>query len=781
MMASDEVPIPTTEPEAGGEPPKGVPPRIEILVDAGESARYRITIENLNGDPTIQSGETVRVSVPDGSANIAAESARAPVLAPPGVGRLGRFTQETAAQFSARTAGLQALARRIALPAGMVFFGLSVVIYLLTRLVGLADFPIYFFADEAVQTVLAADLFRDNFFDYDKVFLPTYFRNVYQYNLSVSVYLQLLPYLFFGKSVLVTRGVSVLVSLLVPLSVGLALRDIYKVPYWWAGGLVVSLAPAWFLHSRTAFETVLATSLYATFLYLYLLYRHRSPRYLYAVLILAALTFYSYSPAQLYLGVTAILLLISDARYHWQNRQLAVRGGLLLLLLALPYLRFRFQHSLAVDEHLRQLGSFWVSDDLTTQEKLGRYLREYLYGLSPGYWFVPNEQDLSRHVMFGYGHLIRATMPFMVLGLVLTLKEIRQPGYRVLLAAFIAAPAGAALVQIGITRMLVFIVPASLLITLGISQTLVWLERIRLPRRVLATGLFLLLSFGNASMLGDALINGPTWYENYGLHGMQYGARQVFGALKDYLEIAPRTDVVFSHTWANGTDLLARFFLADPLPLEMISIEAYLQEARPIEDETLFVLPEYEYRKAFESGKFTDFRVQQMIYYPNGQPGFYFVQMRYVDQIDEILAAERAARAELLEGTVSLADEPVQVRYSMLDMGEVESVFDGDDFSVARTLEANPFVLEVSFPEPRLLNGFDIIIGAANGELRIYLYSSQDAEPIEVVRPFAGSVENPTATVSFDEAITAQVVQIEVHDHTQGEIGHVHVWELVFR
>ncbi len=650
-MPNEEVPNPPAAPEGESQPSQGVPPRIEILVDAGEKARFRITIENLNGEPTLTPGETIRIAIPEGGATVAAEVVRAPAPSPR-VGRLSAYGLAAAAQFRARTMGLQALARRIALPAGMVFFGLSAVVYLLTRLIGLADFPIYFFTDEAIQTVLAADLVRDNFFDYEKVFLPTFFRNVYQYNLSVSVYLQVLPYLFFGKSVLVTRGVSVLVSLLVPITVGLSLRDIYKIPYWWAGALVISLVPAWFLHSRTAFETVLAVSFYAAFLYAYLLYRNRSPWYLYAALVLGALTFYSYSPAQLYMGVTAVLLLVSDIRYHWQNRRLALRGGLLLVLLALPYLRFRFQHNLALEEHLRQLGSYWVSTDLTVQEKLTRYLREYIFGLSPGYWFVPNDRDLGRHIMFGYGHLPRATLPFMVLGLALALKEIRQPSYRVLLAAFLAAPAGAALVEVGITRMLVFVVPASLLITLGISQALVWIERFRLPRRALAVGLFTLLSFGSFSMLRDALVNGPVWYEDYGLHGMQYGGRQVFTALEDYLEIAPRTKVVLSTSWANGADLLARFFLPDPLPVEMNSIDAYLQEARPIEDETLFVLPVYEYQKAVESGKFTDLRVQETIYYPNGQPGFYFFQMRYVDQIDEILAAERAARSALLEETI---------------------------------------------------------------------------------------------------------------------------------
>ena len=159
-------------------------------------------------------------------------------------------------------------------------FGLAIAVYLLTHLVGLTRFPIYFFSDEAIQTVAAANLVRDNLRDEEGTFLPTYFKNGPYYNLSTSVYSQVLPYLIFGKSVYTTRGTSVLISLLAAISISLMLRTIFKVPYWWAGVLLISIAPAWFLHSRTAFETVLIVSFYAMFIYAYLLYRYRSPHYM---------------------------------------------------------------------------------------------------------------------------------------------------------------------------------------------------------------------------------------------------------------------------------------------------------------------------------------------------------------------------------------------------------------------------------------------------------------------------------------------------------------------
>ena len=432
----------TTQPEAG------TAPRLQITVDGGRGARYRITIESLDGEGVPVAEQVVLVSPEEDQ-----ESGLA-VVYEVVISAAGRPEARPAAKpiagFGVNLQRLrdrwQAVADRNALKPGMVFFGLALMVYLLTRLIGLESFPIYFFTDEAIQTVLAADLVRDNFFDHDKVFLPTYFRNVYQYNLSTSVYLQVIPYLLFGKSIFVTRATSALVSLLAPLAVALSLRDVFKLRYWWSGALVVAIAPAWFLHSRTAFETVIATAFYAVFLYFYLLYRYRSPRYLYAALVMAALTFYSYSPAQIYIGVTCLLLLLSDARYHWQNKRTALRGLGLILLLAVPYLRFRFQFDQALSEHLNQLGSYWVAD-ISVGEKVSRYFREYLYGLSPGYWFVPNDTDLNRHVMKGYGHLFRPTIVFLVLGLVQAVRNIRSASYRTILIAFIAAPAGAAVVQ----------------------------------------------------------------------------------------------------------------------------------------------------------------------------------------------------------------------------------------------------------------------------------------------------------------------------------------------
>ena len=45
---------------------------------------------------------------------------------------------------------------------------------------------------------------------------------------------------------------------------------------------------------------------------------------------------------------------------------------------------------------------------------------------------------------------------------------------------------------------------------------------------ITAGALFVVLSGASLWMLRDALTKGPLWFGDYGLYGMQYGAKQLF-------------------------------------------------------------------------------------------------------------------------------------------------------------------------------------------------------------------------------------------------------------
>jgi 4-amino-4-deoxy-L-arabinose transferase-like glycosyltransferase len=768
--------------EAGSSPtvqpltPKEAVTQVNLSLHVEPGMRLRITVEALPGSgesSQYASGKTVYVDASkDVNSNVIAISL--PVGA--------ETVRQPVVSFNRIGTGLRNLTRAWPYSLAATLFGLSLLIYLAVRLVGLTDYPIYFFADEAIQTNLAADFLRDNFKNAAGEFLPTYFYNVDKYSLSTTVYLQALPYLLFGKSAFVARAVSVLVSLLAAVSVGLILRDIFELPYWWSATLLLSILPAWFLHSRTAFETVTMVSFYAAGLYFYLLYRYRSPRYLFASLALFALAFYSYNPGQLVVTLSGVLLLLSDVRYHWQNRRTGLLGLGLLILLALPYLRFQHDHPAALQDHLITLGSYLIQP-LSWQEKFSRLINEYLYGLSPGYWFVVNERDLTRHLMKGYAHLNGILFPFAALGMGVAVSHPRSSAHRAVLIAFLAAPSGAALVNIAVTRALVMVIPATLLIALGLITFLNWLgkKRPRFSQRSLSLTLFAMLGLVNLYMTWDALHNGPTWYTDYGLAGMQYGGEQLFRTVAEYRDQNPEAQIMVSPSWANSADVIARFFLGDPLPVQIGTINDYMIHRLPLEVNRVFVMTPEEFESASSSGKFTDIRVERILPYPNGLPGFYFVALRYSDNVDEILAVEQEARRQLQEGQYTFDGQQVTVRYSMLDMGQIQDIWDGSKRSVARTLEANPFVIEWDFPRARTFNQFSIVIGDTTVRIEASVYSSEDAQPEKYIAELKGSVQEPEVIFNFGKTMTVRKLHLEVYDLRQGEPGHVHIWEIKFQ
>jgi hypothetical protein len=661
----------------------------------------------------------------------------------------------------------------------VTLFLLALALFLVTRLVRLERFPIYFFTDEAVQTVLAADFLRHGLRDKAGRLLPTYFQNGVYYNLSVSVYLQAITYKLFGFSIFWTRATSALVALTGTAAVGLTLRDVFRLRYWWAGTLLLSLTPAWFLHSRTAFETVIAVSFYAWTLYFYLLYRHRHPLFLLPALVMAALAFYSYAASQFAIVATAGLLGVSDLRYHWRHRKVLLAGALVVAVMALPYVRFRLSQPDEVYLHLRTLNSYWLRHDLTVIDKLQRFGREYAYGLSPKYWYWPdNTRDLVRHQMKGWGYIWLPTLPLGALGLGICLRKIASPAHRAIVLAALAAPVGGAIVAVGVTRVLIFVVPAALLTAIGLESVLALVAR-RMRYEVVAVLTFAVLAAANVHLLRSALNDGPTWYTNYGLFGMQYGAPQIADAVDEELAASPGTHVVISPNWTNGGDVVFRFLLHDDPRVRLDSLDLYRERKLSLSDDLLFVLPKEEYTNAAVAPSF-DVRVERVLPYPDGTDGFYFVRARYSALAGIIAQLEREERRKPVTENVVIGGEEVVVTHSRFDGGSAQALFDGDTFTVARTQEANPGLYDLTFPSAHAFRGLRLVMGSHKFAVTVRLYEDADSPAVATyTQQYPDPGPDPTVELTFPDAPAGvRKVSIEIQVPTPGFDGHLHVREM---
>jgi hypothetical protein len=671
--------------------------------------------------------------------------------------------------------------RPLSLDTGL--FGATALIFLITRLVALDRWPIYFFTDEAINAVRAAEFLSNGLRDSHGLFLPTYFQNEQYLSLSLSVYAQVIPTALFGFSVFVTRAVVVLITLSGTLAVGLILRDMFKLRFWWIGPLLLSITPAWFLHTRTAFEHPLWVAFYAWFLYFYLRYRTGQPRHLITAIIFGALSFYSYQGGQLGVVLTGLLLLIADARYHWRtlraSPKLLIATVSTAIIAALPYLRFYAQHADEVAQHLRLLDSYWTQP-LPLSEKLGRMIQEYWNGLRPDYWFAPDSgRDLIRHQMKGYAQLPIFTLPFFVLGLILTLKRFRAPASRVVLIALLVAPIGGVLVAANVLRDLVFVIPATILTSIGVIAVLEWLTK-RWPYRAVALSAFATLTIISSIMLYDATVNGPTWYDNYGLTGLQYGGQAVLAEARNYLDAHPDSEVWIAPTWMNGPDAIKQFFAPDDPRIKFFDLDAILHQPYTI-NSLLMVLTRDDYQRVIDSGVFTTTDIERTLPYPDHTPGFYFVRLAYSPQASAIWAAEQESRSRLVADTAVIAGQTVTVTHSPIDIGSIQDVFDGDPQTLIRTAKANPAVIEIEFSPPRTLAGVRVTTANMDVALTAEVAIGGDARPGRYSGTFTELPPDPTVELDFDQPYAVTRLRLEIKDPRANDYANIHVREIEFK
>ncbi|MBL8080325.1 MAG: hypothetical protein JNM55_20310 [Anaerolineales bacterium] len=770
---------------AGG---KGKPIHVEISADIpeGTTLQFNLKIVDAKGKTTTRKGSLAHEAEP------ASKSVKSRVLkgkAPSKPSNKKNGPRQVLMPSPQRN-GVPAILGRIfqSQNAGWILLAAGIAVYAIVISFGIDRFPIYFFTDEAIHMNMAADFLRDHFQNYDHEFLPTFFIAEGWVN-GTSVYVQVLPYLLFGKSIIATRLVSASITLFGALALGLLLKQVYKIKYHWAGVFLLLTTPAWFVHARTAFEYAEVASFYVIFLYFYGRYRDGNLKSLYAAIVFGALAFYTHGLGQILMSVTGMALFIVDFRYHIHpdRRKTFLLGLGLILILLLPFVRYYLAHSSESIEQVKRRGSYWMNNGLTSVQKLGEFFKQYLYGLNPMYWYFHNPVDIERHVMKGYGNGLLITLPFALVGFIQSVKNIRQFPYRIALIAFLAAPVPASVVAIGMPRMLWMSIPMALFATLGLSFCLEYVElhwkkvSARLP---LAT--FILLTSLSSFMLRDALVHGPIWFDDYGLYGMQYGAKQIFAeTILPELEKNPNLTFIVSPTWANGTDKFADFFI----PINLLSHVTFGQPdslaASPfnITANTRFILPFNEYNDLLKNPKFKDVTVYKTIPYPNNTPGFYVVSIQTVDNIDEILAAEKIRNRTPVEDTLAVNGQEIRVLHSPFGSGELVHVFDNNPDTLVRVLEANPFVFDI-YP-PTLINTHSVSIQTGsllNFTVTISLYASDTSTPEIYSQTFKNLPPDPKVTLTFDKGPTrSSRIYVEIKDNLSGESSQIHVREIEFK
>jgi hypothetical protein len=481
--------------------------------------------------------------------------------------------------------------------------------------------------------------------------------------------------------------------------------------------------------------------------------------------------------------VSGVLLLLFDIKYHWQQRKLWPWAALVLAICVVPFVRFMIAHPEEYATRLVNYGSYWTSE-ATFWQKAWQYIKEYTRGRSVMYWFFPHEQDMFRHTMTGYGHIHWTTLPLMGIGIWRLWVDHRKKGTLVaILAAALAAPSGAAAVGIGITRVLVTVIPVVITAGLGLQWLVDGLQEKVLkhwkPDMVIRFVFMLFVAF-NLYMTWDALTNGPSWSSDYSLHGMQWGAEQVFTDVKEFRAENPTVRIDLTPNWANNFNELERFFmgLEDQDYTTRNSLDGYRTERRGLTKDTIVLMTSNEYQNLLEDPLFTDINIKQTIMAPDMSIAFYWVTMRYSDEAESLFDAMEEQRRLPLPDTLKVNGIEVDATHSYLDMGDFQQIMDGDLDSVIRSGGSNPLVITLDFDEPMAMNSIAFLIGSGPTQLQLTAVNvdgntsafDQSYEHVQALR---------WAYVEFENEPLVDTLEIKLWNSDEGEPSNVHLWEMM--
>ena len=126
-----------------------------------------------------------------------------------------------------------------------------------------------------------------------------------------------------------------------------------------------------------------------------------------------------------------------------------------------------------------------------------------------------------------------------------------------------------------------------------------------------------------------------------------------------------------------------------------------------------------------------------------------------------------------------LGADLVWSEHSRFDIGDVKSMFDGDPFTVARTIDANPLVLRLRFARPRVLAGIDVTT-TTGPVVDVEVRPAGASRPRRFTASLPSAEKDPTLSVPFGRPLRVDELRLEVHDPAAFE-NHVHVREIRLR
>lgn len=395
-----------------------------------------------------------------------------------------------------------------------LFLPLILLLGAFLRLYHLSSLPISLFGDEVDVGYHAWSLFTTGR-DYLGNLLPTYLHSLSEWRAPLLMYLTA-PFVgFLSPS---NFSVRLPVALLGVFDLYLIYRlgkKLFSVKIGLLSALILAITP-WHIHySRAAFETTLLASLIGAGILFYL-----SKKY-FPAFIFFALTFYTYSIANLFIPLLILLLL-----YFYRPEKIRLSTGVALKFLTVLLLLLPIAYQLTVGPAAGRFKLISVSNDPKISEdvilqrtapwvigdrmevlfhnkviaNLAAIGRSYLTSFSTDFLFINGDPNFRQSVS-RFGELLWVSAPFLLLGLAASLNK-KDNASRLLLSWLILAPLGSSLTQGGgnhATRLFVMLAPLTLLTAIGLDSAGKIIHRLNRPVKISLVITLMILTLANLS------------------------------------------------------------------------------------------------------------------------------------------------------------------------------------------------------------------------------------------------------------------------------------------
>lgn len=440
------------------------------------------------------------------------------------------------------------------------------------RLIDLGNLPISLFSDEVDVAYHAWSIWNTGK-DYMGNFLPTYIRSLSEWRAPLIMYVTA-PFVgLFGLSAFSARLPVALLGVLDIYLIYLLTNQLlpklklklgkFDISAGDVSALLLTLTP-WHLHySRANFEVTLliALLLLGTYWFIKFIKNPKLPFILFPIPL--ALTFYTYSTANLFTPLLAIsLLLIYKPNLkkmffnYWQ-----VWLSTLIIILPISYHltlgqaagRFNlvsiFSSQKLIDSIILTRTEPWVNaarEALFHNKPLKfstTFITHYLQSFSPQFLFISGD-PFPRHSVVGFGQLLWVTLPMFVAGMFSLAKSFSKKSSQLLLAWLLMSPIPSALTIVGgthATRLFIMLPALIVISTLGFFHL----------KKLLSKNLEIIAA---TVFIGALLVNVALYAHQYSAHYRyktaaywQYGYKDIFTQLKPHLDTDSRIFINNSH------------------------------------------------------------------------------------------------------------------------------------------------------------------------------------------------------------------------------------------